>query len=177
MLEALDSGQPGAAEELLPLVYDELHRIAGRLMRREGEHTLQPTALIHEAYLRLAGDRSPRIEDRTDFVRLAARAMRNVLVDHARRKRSAKRGGDRLQVALDDELLETNADGERLLLLDDALRKLANLDPQLAAIVELRFFGGLGHRETARALDTSVRSVERGWRTARAWLAATMGEP
>ena len=175
-MRSLAAGNAGAAQQLLPVVYDELRQLAERMMQGERrDHTLQPTALISEAFLRLAGgDRS--FESDLHFTRVAARAMRRVLVDHARARNADKRGGDRRRVTLDEELFEIAADGERMLAVDDALARLDQVDPQLAQIVELRFFGGATHDEIARALSTSVRTIERGWRLARAWLMRAIGD-
>jgi RNA polymerase sigma factor (TIGR02999 family) len=174
LLRAVKTGDAQAADQLLPLVYDELHRMAGRLMGQErGNHTLQPTALLNEAYLRLVepgGDYA----DRAHFLRGAARAMRHVLVDHARARAAKKRQGGQ-RVDLDADLVAVRDDAESLLAVDDILAQLATLDPQLAQLVELRFFGGLDNKTAAEALGLSLRSVERSWRTARAVLIRELG--
>jgi RNA polymerase sigma factor (TIGR02999 family) len=176
LLHALRAGDPAAAAQLLPILYEELRGLAARLMEDErANHTLQPTALVHEAFLRLTGGDGAAVDDRPHFLRLAARAMRNVLVDHARARNAAKRGERRRRVTLDESLAE-DADAERVLVIDDALGRLGEIDPELAQIVELRFFAGLTAEESAAALGTSLRSVERGWRTAKAWLASAMAE-
>jgi RNA polymerase sigma factor (TIGR02999 family) len=165
------AGDPRASEELLPLVYGELHRLALSFMQDERrQHTLQPTALIHEAWMRLIGDPSPQWNDRAHFVALAARAMRQVLVDHARRRDADKRGGGAVREPLDAALELFEERSTNLLDLDSVLEKLRGLDPQLARIVELRFFGGASNEEIASALGTSTRTVERGWKLAQAWL-------
>jgi RNA polymerase sigma-70 factor, ECF subfamily len=169
LLRRMAAGDGAAAEQLLPLVYQELHRLARRLMGGERtSHTLQATALLHEAWLRLAepgGDYA----DRDHFLRVAARAMRHVLVDHARARAAQKRGsGQRLD--LDTQALAAPDDAESLLAVDETLARLSALDPQLTQLVELRFFAGLDNTAVATTLGISLRSVERGWRTARAFL-------
>ncbi len=177
LLQSAIDGSPDAAEQLLPVVYDELHRLAERMMRSEQiAHTLQPTALINEAFLRLAGSENADWEGRAHFVRVAARAMRHVLVDHARRKRSDKRGGGQRAATLDEANFAAAAQADELLAVNEALDGLAEADPQLGQIVEMRLFAGLTHEEIAKTMDVSVRTVERGWRTARAWLIREMGD-
>ncbi|MFN3240982.1 MAG: ECF-type sigma factor [Planctomycetota bacterium] len=169
LLRAVGAGEAGAADQLFPLVYDELHRLAGRMMGSErSSHTLQPTALMNEAFLRLVAP-GGGYDDRGHFLRVAARAMRRVLVDHARARKAQKRAADR-RVAFDADLVAVRDDAASLLAIDEILARLAALDPQLAELVELRFFGGLDNRAAAAALGTSLRSVERSWRTARAFL-------
>ncbi|MCR9243639.1 MAG: ECF-type sigma factor [bacterium] len=173
LLRRASEGDDLAAEELLPLVYDELRRIAGSLIGRErAGHTLQATALLNEAYVRLV-EPGASFSDRSHFLRVAARAMRNVLVDHARARRAKKRGEGR-RVDLDAEGLAVHENVEGLIAVDETLERLAAVDPQLAQLVELRFFGGLDNPATAEALGMSLRSVERGWRTARAFLQREM---
>ncbi len=173
LLQRASDGDELAAEELLPLVYDELRRIAGNLIGRErADHTLQATALLNEAYVRLV-EPGASFNDRSHFLRVAARAMRNVLVDHARARRAKKRGEGK-RVDLDAEGLAVHENVEGLLAVDETLQRLADVDPQLAQLVELRFFGGLDNPATAEALGMSLRSVERGWRTARAFLQREM---
>ncbi|MCZ2401504.1 MAG: sigma-70 family RNA polymerase sigma factor [Phycisphaerae bacterium] len=170
-LMAASRGEPRAADELLPLVYDELRRLAhARLARAPRGTTLQPTALVHEAYLRLVGDRDPGWNGRAHFFAAAARAMRNILVDRARRKASVKHGGGRRRVAMDDADLPIELPNEDVLALDEALTRLEAADPRKARIVMLHYFGGLTLEETAEALDTSPRTVEREWRFTRAFL-------
>ncbi len=174
LLRALSAGEAGAAEQLLPLVYDELRRLAGRLMGDERTgHTLQATALLHEAWLRLCAP-GTSYDDRGHFLRVAATAMRRVLVDHARARAAQKRGGGR-RVDLDADAVAGRDDAESLLAVDEALGRLQALDPQLVQLVEMRFFGGLDNPSTAEALGLSLRSVERGWRTARAFLVRELG--
>jgi RNA polymerase sigma factor (TIGR02999 family) len=158
-------------EALLKLVYDDLRARADALMRHErGDHTLQATALVHEAWLRLVDRGSVGWEDKTHFFAVAARALRRVLVDHARTRRRDKRGGGAPRLPFNDEMLAAYEDAVDLVAMDDALAKLHNEDEEAARIVELRFFGGLGHDEIATVLDVSTRTVERRWRFARAWL-------
>jgi len=174
LLRKVGAGDRDAAEQLFPLVYDELHRLAGRLMGQErSDHTLQPTALLNEAYLRLV-EPGPGYDDRGHFLRVAARAMRHVLVDHARARAAKKRQGGK-RVEIDADLVAVRDDAESLLAVDEILQKLQKLDPQLSELVELRFFGGLDNKTAAEALGTSLRSVERGWRTARAFLVRELG--
>jgi RNA polymerase sigma factor (TIGR02999 family) len=177
LLQDLAAGKPGASDQLLPVVYEELHRMAERMMRSErADHTLQPTALIHEAFLRLVDNERDEWDSRVHFMRVAARAMRFVLVDHSRARRAQKRGGNRHKVTLDEGLFAVAAEAEQLLLIDEALTRLGEVDEQLAQIVEMRFFGGMQNDEIARALAVSTRTVERGWRLARAWLLRAMGD-
>ncbi len=171
LLSDTAAGNAGAAAELFPLVYDELRRLAASALRRERQaHTLQPTALVHEVFLRMV-DGTGRWQDRTHFVAIAARAMRRVLVDHARARNAIKRGGGELRVSLDDiELAADAATDVDLVALDAALGRLAALDERQARIVELRFFGGLTVEETAALIGASDRTVKRDWQMARAWL-------
>ena len=174
LLQELEAGRPGAADQLAPLVYDELHMLAVRAMRREDEgHTLQPTALLHEAFFRLVGQRETAWQSRAHFYGIAATAMRRILLDHARRHRAAKRGSG-LRVTLDDSVASAaGVDGGRvldLIALEDALQRLEALDPRQARVVELRFFAGFDVEETAHALDVSTATVKRDWAFARAFL-------
>ena len=169
LLRAIAEGDASAADRLLPRVYDELRRLAGRLMDGErAGHTLQATALLHEAFLRLSAPGASFV-DRGHFLGVAATAMRRVLIDPARARAAHKRGGGG-RVDLDADALGAPDDPATLLAVDEALARLAAVDAQLGRLVELRFFGGLDHGETAAALGISLRSVERGWRTARAFL-------
>lgn len=165
------TGDSSALEELTPIVYSELRDLAAHYMRREhADHTLQPTALVNEAYLRLSGVRSPRFENRVHFYGAAARVMRRILVDHARRRRAAKRGSGVLPIALDDvDSLGIDL-REDLIALDDALDRLAAIAPRPARVVELRYFGGLSVMETAALLEVAPVTVKRHWAFARAWL-------
>jgi RNA polymerase sigma factor (TIGR02999 family) len=170
LLAAARRGDSAAFDQLLPLISDELHAIAGRHMRGERpEHTLQPTALVHEAFLRLAGTEIP-YDDRAHFIRAASQAMRRVLVDHARARKAAKRGRS-LSVTLDQSLVPQDDRVMDLLVLDDALNRHAAAEPRWARVVELRFFGGLEVTEVAGALGISTATAKRDWQFARAWLA------
>ncbi len=173
ILSRIESGDPLAAEQLLPLVYDELRRLARQKMAQEAAgHTLQPTALVHEAYLRLVGDGDPRCWDnRGHFYAAAAESMRRILIESARRRASAKRGGGRLRVELGDPVGESpGRDDDTVLALDEALKKLEVEDPDAAKLVILRYFGGLTFDQAAAALGVSVRTAKRNWSFARAWL-------
>jgi RNA polymerase sigma factor (TIGR02999 family) len=156
---------------LLPIIYEELHALAQAYMRQERpDHTLQPTALLNEAYVRLVGQPASNLKDHTHFLAVAARTMRQVLVDHARRHRCNKRGGDRQRSPLEEVVLMTENRAVDVLALDDALSELATVNPDHVRVVELRFFAGLTIDETARALGMSTATVERAWQSARAWL-------
>ena len=181
LLRRLEGGDEEAGEELFSVLYGQLRDVADRLMRHEQTgHTLQPTALVHEAWLKLMGRKTQsEWKDSTHFMRLAARAMRNVLVDHARAKQAAKRGK---RARLDEGILDQfvgvfEAQSLDLLALNEALDKLAEVDEPMARVVELRFFAGLTVPETARALDVSITTVERLWRLARAWLRTEVPPP
>ncbi|HEY2910173.1 MAG TPA: ECF-type sigma factor [Gemmataceae bacterium] len=172
LLDAAAAGDRHAAADLLPLVYDELRKMAAVRMAEENSgHTLQPTALVHEAYLRLVGSAdSNRWDNRGHFFAAAAEAMRRILVDAARRKRTEKHGGQRQRVQLPDLPANDDADGERLLALDEALTRLATEDPVAARVVELRHFAGLSIEDAAAALGLSRATAYRHWTYARAWL-------
>ena len=170
LLQDWQSGDESALEQLVPLVYDELRRLAERSMRAERpDHTLQATALVHEAYVRLAGVDAP-LEDRIHFLSLAAKMMRRILVDHARSGRRAKRGGGAVKVELDKVALVSPEPSSELIDLDEALTRLAALDERKARAVELHFFGGLTYPETAEVLGVSPATVDRDLRMAKAWL-------
>jgi len=175
VLEAIGRGETRATEELLPLVYDELRKLARARMARESPQTLQPTALVHEAYLRLIGGREPRWESRGHFFAAAAEAMRRILIERARRVARHRHGGDYRFVELDAETpgLELPRP-EELLSLDLALASLEAKDPAMAQVVKLRFFAGLTEPEIAAATGTSERTVRRQWVSARAWLRREM---
>ncbi len=176
-LSELAAGDARAADELFGLVYAELRSLAGSYLRGGGPQTLQPTALVHEAYLRMIdSDGGAGWSSRAHFLGVAAKAMRSVLVDHVRAKRAHKRGGELARVPLDELVEQLEQTGSDLVSLDDALSSLAELDPQLAKLVELRFFGGLSIDETAKVLGVSTATVERSWRTARLWLRARLGD-
>jgi len=164
-------GDAGALEKLIPLVQPELHRLAHHYMSRErAGHTLQTTALLDEAYLRLVDHTKRDWQNRTHFVAAAAQLMRRIMVDHARERQTLKRGGGALKVTLDEAALVTETRSEELLALDEALERLAMQDPRKSQIVELRYFGGLTVEETAEFLKLSQRTVEREWNMAKAWL-------
>jgi RNA polymerase sigma factor (TIGR02999 family) len=171
LLNRWASGDRGAGEKVFPLVYRELRRIASRSMNREGaSHTLQTTALVNEAYIRLTGDSSKQWANRSHFFGVAAKAMRHFLVDYARAEATAKRGGDHKPLSLDEALLIAGERMPQLIMLDDALTALAQLHPRQSQVVELRFFGGLDVEQTAGALQVSPETVARDWRAAKAWL-------
>ena len=164
-------GQAAAVDELVPLVYAELRRIAGRYMRRERPgQSLQATALVHEAYIRLLKDEDLSFENRAHFLGIAARSMRQILVEHARARDADKRGGERRRITLDEGIAAGQPADVDLMALDQALERLAAHDANQARIVELRFFGGLTNEETAAALGVSSATVKRAWVVARAWL-------
>ena len=163
-------GNQGALEALLPLVYDELRRLArGYLQRERPGHTLQSTALVHEAYMRLV-DQDVSWQNRAHFFGIAAQMMRRILVDHARTKNAAKRGDGACMVTLDEAMVGTEQRDVNVIALDEALDKLAKLDPQQSRIVELKFFAGLSIEETAEVLKISPATVKRDWVVAKAWL-------
>jgi RNA polymerase sigma factor (TIGR02999 family) len=165
------SGDQSALDELIPLVYDELRRLAASYLRRQPGHTLQPTALVHEAYLKLAGKSDVEWQNRAHFIGVAAHLMRCVLVDHFRAKQADKREGGRQKLSLDDVVSFPQQQNEvDLMALDDALKTLESVDPQQCHIVEMRFFGGLSVEETAEVLGVSPRTVKREWSTAKLWL-------
>ena len=171
MLDGASKGDEQALAALMPIVYDELRRLAASYMRRERPgQTLQPTALVHDVYIRLLGDTGLSWQNRAHFFGIAAQLMRRILVDYARSRGSEKHGGEQIHLALDDALDEAAARDADLVALDDALTSLAALDPQQSRIIELRYFGGLTIEETAEALGISDTTVEREWRMARAWL-------
>jgi RNA polymerase sigma factor (TIGR02999 family) len=175
LLQRSREGDKDALESVLPLLYRELRRIAaGQLARERAGHTLQPTALVHEAYLRLVDQEQRDWVDRGHFLALAATAMRRVLVHHAERRAAAKRGGDLRRVTLPAEL--AGEDLPDMIALDRALERLAAIDPRGAQVVELRFFGGLSNEEAAGVLGLSSRTVEREWRVTRAWLRRELDE-
>jgi RNA polymerase sigma-70 factor (ECF subfamily) len=164
-------GDATALEQLMPLVYDELRRLAVRYLRRERDnHSLQPTALVNEAYLRLVDQQKVEWQSRAQFYGLAARVMRNILVDHARSRQAAKRGGEQFRVSFDSDRQGSTDSGIKFLAVHEALERLVTFDAQKAQIVELRFFGGLSIEETAEVLGIGHATVERDWKLARAWL-------
>jgi len=170
-LIAWGNGDKEALNKLIPLVYEELHRLAARYMRREDPgHTLQTTALVNEAYCRLVEQKDVRWQNRAHFYGIAAQLMRRILVDHARNRVRAKRGGTAQKISLDETAVIPQPQSPQLILLDDALTHLAEFDPQKSRIVELKFFGGLTTEEIAEVEKISIRRVEREWRKARVWL-------
>ena len=178
ILAKIDQGDPLATEQLLPLVYDDLRRLAARELDREPSgHTLQPTALVHEAYLRLV-DRSsePQWNHRGHFYAAAATAMRRILVESARRKKTLKRGGDRERLPLDEDQVPAMQTHPNILALDEALSQLEAERPDLAQLVSLRYFAGLTMEQAAKALDVSLRTTERNWSYVRAWLLEALQE-
>ena len=171
LLGRLRQGDSQAFDELYPLVYSELRRVARRQLGRERPgHTLTTAALVNEAYLKMADHGANPAEDRTHFFRIAARAMRQILVDHARRKNAEKRGGDWHKTSLDDKQFGVNARPEEMLALDESLDRLEKVDPRLRQLVEYRFFGGMTETEIAELLGVTTRTVQRDWAKARAWL-------
>lgn len=171
LLRLLNEGDDEALAALVPLVYGELRGLAGGYLRGERpDHTLQPTALVHEAYARLVGEKTPEFESRGHFLAVAANSMRQILVNHAKGRGRLKRGGDRERVALDDDMTAINAPDVDLVALDEAMRRLAEINPRKVQVVEMRFFVGLSVEETAAALRVSEATVRRDWDFARTWL-------
>jgi RNA polymerase sigma-70 factor, ECF subfamily len=178
LLQAWSRGDAAAGEKLAPLVYDDLHRRASRYFRRERrEHTLQPTALVHEAFVRLAAQQGLTWQNRAQFLGLAAVMMRRILVDHARARASERRGGPWLRVTLDESVAWEQARELELIDLDEALRDLAEHDPRQARLVELRFFGGLRLEDAAEVAGVSLATAKRDWTMARAWLYRRLKTP
>jgi RNA polymerase sigma factor (TIGR02999 family) len=175
-LERVERGDPKAAGELLPIVYDELRRLAAQKMARENAgHTLQPTALVHEAWLRLGGDDAPSFQNRAHFFGAAAEAMRRILIEHARRRLAAKRGAGVEAVDFDGmEIASPVADDDQLLLVNEALDKLAAIDSRKAELVKLRYFMGMNFEEAAAALGIAVPTAKQWWAYARSWLTVEM---
>jgi RNA polymerase sigma factor (TIGR02999 family) len=172
-------GDKGALDQLLPAVYHELHRMAARYLRRERpDHTLQPTALINEAYLRLVDQNSVTFENRAHFFGISANVMRRILVDHARGHQAAKRGGSAIKIPLDEAIHGSPKQEETdLVALDAALTRLATVDPEQSRLVELRYFAGLNIEETAQVMGISPATVKRKWTVSRAWLRREMSRP
>ena len=177
LLRQLSEGNQQSLPHLMPMVYDDLRRVAGAFMRRErAGHTLQVTALVHEAYLRLVDQRVVNWQNRAHFFAIAAQAMRRILVEHARAKGAEKRGGEYEKVSLDDISVSlTPRHSELLLSLDEALSRLEQVSPRQCRIIEYRFFAGMTEDKTAAVLDISARTVKRDWRVARAWLNRELG--
>ena len=176
ILDRVQQDDPKAAEELLPLVYEELRRLATQRMAREAAgQTLQPTALVHEAWLRLAGNEAARFENRAHFFGAAAEAMRRILIERARRRLTAKRGNGQTPLDLDElEIPSPTTDDDQLLAINEALEKFAALDPRKAELVKLRYFVGMNFEETAAALGIAVPTAKQWWAYARAWLTVEM---
>ena len=175
LLDRWNGGDAAAREELIPLLYQDLRRLARRtLASQRPDHTLQSTALVHEAYLRIAGRDGTRWHNREHFFAVAARAMRQILVDHARRRQAGKRGGGQTALLLDEALAPPQQRHVDLAQLDDALTALSALDPAQSQVVELRFFGGLSIEEVAKVMAISPATVKREWATARSWLYAEL---
>lgn len=177
LLQAWSKGEPGAADEIMPLVYGELRRQARRYLRRErANHTLQSTALVHEAYIRLVGQRDVTWQNRAHFFGIAAEMMRRILVNYALRAACEKRGGEAITIAIDGGTFQVaSPSGDvNLIELDEALDRLAKLDPRQARVVELKYFGGLSIEETAEVLGISNATVKREWNMARTWLRAEL---
>jgi len=177
LLEELRDGNEDAVARLVPLLYSELRRMAASYLSRERrDHTLQPTAVVHEAYLRLVDQKNVHWQNRQHFFGVAAQAMRRVLVDHARSHQSLKRGGAQGKVPLESAMVCATDRSAELVAIDEALSRLATFDPQQARIIELRFFGGLTVEETAQVLGISPATVKRGWNVAKAWLTRELGK-
>ena len=171
ILDAAQKGDPKAAEELLPLVYDELRKLASAKMAQERpDQTLQPTALVHEAWLRLTGNERQQWNGRAHFFGAAAEAMRRILIENARRKRAARHGGGQTRLDINEIEIATDAPDDELLAVSDTLEKLAEHDSQMAELVKLRYFVGLTTEEAAEVLGISLRTAERWWTYSRAWL-------
>ncbi|MEQ9498067.1 MAG: ECF-type sigma factor [Deltaproteobacteria bacterium] len=176
LLQKAREGDAAAGEALLPIVYEQLRQLAAAKMRKQSDgHTLQPTALVHEAYMRALGNMED-FENRRHFFFVASRAMRDILVDHARKKSASKRGGDQVFVSNEDIAIGIESTADDMLALDQALTKLEGLSQRQHDLVMLRFFGGLTSPEAAKALDISERTAERDWRFARAYLHKTLSE-
>lgn len=177
LFERLAGGDDHAVDELLPQVYAELRQLAAsKLAWERRAHTLPPTALVHEAYMRLFGDVQPAFQNRRHFFASASEAMRRVLVDHARRRKAAKRGGERHQEEFDADLFPEKMADERLIAVDEAVERLSEIDSQAAELVKLRFFAGLPLAEAAAVLDVSPRTADRLWAFAKSWLYAAIKE-
>ena len=171
LLNAIDAGDPKAADQLLPLVYEELRKLAAvRMAQEQANQTLQPTALVHEAWLRLTGQEQPAFDGRGHFFAAAAEAMRRILIENARRKGRLKRGGAWERVDLEHLDVAVTTDDDTLLAVHEALEKLAAIDPVGAKLIELRFFAGLSNVDAAKALGLAERTAKRTWAYARAWL-------
>jgi RNA polymerase sigma factor (TIGR02999 family) len=178
LLQQMESGDSDAANKLVPLLYRELRRMAASQLRRERpNHTLQPTALVNEAYLRLVDQKNAQWQNRNHFFGVASQLMRRILVDYARAQQAAKRGAGAGKVSLDEAMIVSEESAGDVLALDETLKRLADQDPQLERIVELRVFGGLSVEEVAAALSISPATVKRHWSMAKAWLTREMRKP
>jgi RNA polymerase sigma factor (TIGR02999 family) len=178
LLDAIGQGNGPASEELLPLVYDELRRLAAaRMAQQSAGHTLQPTALVHEAWLRLVGGENRNWKDRVHFYRVAAQAMRRILIDRARHKSSLKCGSNPTRVNIDDLELAATTPDDRIVLIDEALNRLERADPVSAQVVTLKFFGGFTNKEIAEILEMSERTVDRRWDYAKTRLFRMIEDP
>ena len=178
LLQQMESGDSDAANKLVPLLYRELRRMAASQLRRERpNHTLQPTALVNEAYLRLVDQKNAQWQNRNHFFGVASQLMRRILVDYARAQQAAKRGAGAGTVSLDEAMIVSEESAGDVLALDETLKRLADQDPQLERIVELRVFGGLSVEEVAAALSISPATVKRHWSMAKAWLTREMRKP
>lgn len=174
LLQSLNAGNRDAVDALVPLVYAELRKLAAHYLKRErGEHTLQPTALVHEAFLRLV-EQETAWQNRTHFFAMAANLMRRILVDYARGHQAEKRGGAAKKISLEDAFVFVKEKPAEMIALDEALEELAKIDPRRSRVVELKFFGGLKHEEIAEVLGVHVNTVLRDWNLARAWLKTQM---
>ena len=177
LLIAWSEGDQVARDKLMPLVHEELHRLAHRYMRRESPgHTLQTSALVNEAFVRLVGQKNVRWQNRAHFFGIAAQMMRRVLVDYARSRNYAKRGGGAAKLSLEEGLVVSDERSAEVVAVHEALEELAKIDPRQAQIVELKFFGGLSNEETAGVLDVSAGTVARDWTMAKAWLRREMSK-
>ena len=176
LLQRIEAGDRAAADQLVPLLYGELRRMAGAFLRHERPgHTLQPTALVNEAYLKLV-DQNVQWQNRSHFFGVASQLMRRILVDYARNHQAAKRGGGAGKVSLDEAMIVSPENAGDVLLFDEILSRLSDVDPQLVRVVELRVFAGLSIEEAAAALDVSPATVKRNWSMAKAWLAQEMSK-
>jgi RNA polymerase sigma factor (TIGR02999 family) len=178
VLDAINRGESQASEKLLPLVYDELKNLAAaRMLRESAGHTLQPTALVHEAWLRLVGEANQNWKSRAYFFAAAAEAMRRILVEHARRKARLKHGGGQERLNIEDLDLAQVAPDDKVLLVDEALETLERSNPERARVVMLKFFGGMTNKEVADTMNIGERTVDRHWVCAKAWLFQKLQEP
>jgi RNA polymerase sigma-70 factor, ECF subfamily len=177
LLQRMDAGDNAAADQLVPLLYQELRRMAGAYLRHERpDHTLQPTALVNEAYLKLVDQKNVQWQNRSHFFGVASQLMRRILVDYARGHQAAKRGGGAGKLSLDEAMIASPQNAGSVLALDETLSRLSEVDPQLVRVVEMRVFGGLSIEETSAALGVSPATVKRNWSMAKAWLTREMGK-